>query len=322
MEKCLDESNQYYIGTPLYDKTLANGNKWNIISDTNTKIVYGTNWNFIAKDTNIENYGKTQYNWVVNYLTGEVVQLEEDSFVNLKYGSNLATTDGLQLNVDPLNMSDNSTWGNGVTLHGVTEDDGYGWKGNEFLLDGINDYIEVYADVDAKEGITFEFYGKSYKPDLYMLGKTVIGDSNFSRRFRTMMNENEFQACFSHLDSLSNWYMNQNTKHWISKKLDHNFYNTDGYITMTADFKSNVVTIYWDGKYIDSTECSNEWLTKGGLVDNSIPFTVGLVVHGGSYEEHYSKASIYSCRLYNRVLSDDEILDNYNATTTYHNINQ
>ena len=31
MEKNLNNSNKYYIGTKLYDKSIVNGNKWNII---------------------------------------------------------------------------------------------------------------------------------------------------------------------------------------------------------------------------------------------------------------------------------------------------
>ena len=43
---------------------------------------------------------------------------------------------------------------------------------------------------------------------------------------------------------------------------------------------------------------------------------------GGSNDtrrENYSKFDLYSCRLYTRVLSDDEIVQNYTATTNYHN---
>ena len=36
--------------------------------------------------------------------------------------------------------------------------------------------------------------------------------------------------------------------------------------------------------------------------------------------ESYSKVDIYACRLYNKVLTDEEIKDNYNATVTYHNM--
>ena len=41
MKNSLDSSNKYYIGTPLYDKTLTNGNLWNIIVINDNQEVYG-----------------------------------------------------------------------------------------------------------------------------------------------------------------------------------------------------------------------------------------------------------------------------------------
>ena len=61
MENILDTSNKYYLGIPLYDKTLENGNKWNIIVENESQTIYGTGWNYIEKETEIANYGKTQY---------------------------------------------------------------------------------------------------------------------------------------------------------------------------------------------------------------------------------------------------------------------
>lgn len=83
MNNSLDSSNKYYIGTELYDKTLANGNKWNIIVENESQTIYGTGWNFIIKGTEIENYGQTQYNWLVNYYNGEIRKLENNSYTHI-----------------------------------------------------------------------------------------------------------------------------------------------------------------------------------------------------------------------------------------------
>ena len=99
MEKYLDENNEYYIGTPLYDKTLENGKKWDIIIIDDTLEKYGTDWCFVAKGTEIPKYGETQYEWLVNYETGEFKQLEE-KYTELSYKSSLAVTDGLIFNMD------------------------------------------------------------------------------------------------------------------------------------------------------------------------------------------------------------------------------
>ena len=39
----------------------------------------------------------------------------------------------------------------------------------------------------------------------------------------------------------------------------------------------------------------------------------------GSIWHEFSKFDLYSCRLYSRVLTDEEISQNYTATTNYHN---
>ena len=75
MENILDTSNKYYLGIPLYDKTLENGNKWNIIVENESQTIYGTGWNYIEKETEIANYGKTQYGWLVNYESGELKKI-------------------------------------------------------------------------------------------------------------------------------------------------------------------------------------------------------------------------------------------------------
>ena len=53
MEKYLDENNEYYIGTPLYDKTLENGDKWDVIIIKDTLEQYGTDWCYVVPG----NYG-------------------------------------------------------------------------------------------------------------------------------------------------------------------------------------------------------------------------------------------------------------------------
>ena len=324
MEKYLDEDNEYYIGIPLYDKTLENGNKWNIVMINETQKIYGTDWCFISKGTEIPKYGETQYNWLVNYETGELEQLEDNTFTQLMYGSNLAVKEGLILNVDPINMADSTSWGSNVKLYGVKDGDGYGWNGTEINFDGVDDYLEVYNGFEMNEGITFEFYGKGNN-NIMMLSKTVIGDKiKFATRFRTqIVGKTVFRCCMSSGDSKSDWKLPENNGgwHWIQKANLKSFNSENGnYITMTVNLNNNTITIYQEGKLIDSTVCSGEWLRNGGLTDNSIPFTIGLMVGGNAYNENYSKMSLYSCRLYNKVLTDEEVNENYNKTVAYHNM--
>ena len=87
------------LGTILYDKNAENSTIWDVI--VANEITYGTNWNYVEKGTNIEGYGTTQNNWLVNYETGEIIELEEGEYTRLTHGDNIGVTDGLIFNLDP-----------------------------------------------------------------------------------------------------------------------------------------------------------------------------------------------------------------------------
>lgn len=116
---------KYDIGEELRDRTVANGDNWKIVSISENNKIYGTGYYYVPKGTTLENYGETKLEWIINYNKGEVIELPEEGYTKLAYGDNLAVTDGIILNVDPINMSDENSWGEGVTLYGVTPGDGY-----------------------------------------------------------------------------------------------------------------------------------------------------------------------------------------------------
>lgn len=324
-------------GEELYDKTIENGNKWRIVFINDTQKTYGTGWKLFNKGTKIDDYGKLKYNWVINMETGDIDELEEGKYAELSYGQNLAVKDSLLLNVDPINMSDNNSWGEGVSLKGVEEGDGYGWNGSAIKLDGVNDYIELYTGAaDMNQGITFEFYGKSDAKTIPMLNKTVysmkVGDfaNKFRTYYRNYASEEKMAISMSGEHSESTWKV-ANRDHWVQKKMNSSFNNENGgYITMTVDINSDTITLYWNGQYVDKTKVSHKWLLNGGLTNNSIPFTIGYQIRGKLESDEsdenvsswnkYAKVDIYACRLYNKILTADEIRDNYNSTVAYHNL--
>ena len=197
MENSLDSSNQYFIGKKLSNPKLDNVN-WDMIVINDSQKKYGDSWNFIAKNTDISNYGLANYNWLVNYNSGEIIKLEENSFTELSSKTGLAITDGLLFNIDAANISsdDISTWGDNVHLYyfddstydtydkrkaayneqtsysDVSKFSGYDRQiasnaknyidldKNAFKFNG-NNYIEIYNKdgFDFSDGFTFEFYG-------------------------------------------------------------------------------------------------------------------------------------------------------------------
>ena len=317
---------KYNIGEELISKELANGDKWKIIYVKSTKTTYGTGWNYLESGISLENYGKTKYSWVINYNTGEVVKLPEEETSKFQYGDNLAVKDGLILNADPINMEDEKSWGEGVTVYGIEEGDGYGWNDTEFKLDGKDDYIEIYPqeDVNIENGLTFEFYGIGYEEEMQMLCKTLKGNTNkneYINKFRFTWIGNNFRCCMSSKDSESDWSLFEK-KHWIGKNNVGNFLNNQdgGYVTMTVDLKLNIITLYWNGEFVGNTTCNHEWLIGGDIANSEVPFTIGLQCGGSVYTESYSKIDIYACRLYNKVLTEEEVKNNCEMTINYHNM--
>ena len=318
---------KYNIGEKLYDRTVANGDKWSIVMYNN--IAYGTGWNYIGTGVELESYGQTTEEWLVNYEIGEIIRLEEGNFSKLKYGENLAVAEGLILNADPVNMSSGDSWGEGVTLYGVTEGDGYGWNGTELKLDGVNDYIEIYPsnELNIEKGLTFEYY--AYLEDRIasqaMLAKTDSDPSQYStNRFRTQFYNSTFYCSMSAKNSESSWGQDANPGyHWI-KKFNIGSFTTEtgGYLTMTANLENTTISLYWNGEFVGETTCSYDWMVGGKLTENTVPFTIGKMIANVSagYVEQYSKVDLYACRLYNQVLSDEEIKQNYEKTVAYHNL--
>ena len=182
--KNMDNKEQDYIGTQLYDRTFENGNKWNIFVDTKNSKKYGSDWYYIEPKTQIENIGQTQYGWLINYETNDIIQVDSD-FVNLSYENSLAIKDNLIFNFDASNVSeDMANLGKNVTLRyydkniydtlekrekasanydrNISNDinEYVDTKNKIFKFNG-NNYIEIYNEngIDTSNGFTFEFYG-------------------------------------------------------------------------------------------------------------------------------------------------------------------
>ena len=173
--------------------------------------------------------------------------------------------------------------------------------------------------------MTFEFYGRSYEEiSTKLLSKTLLGNTNqsvFANKFRTMWESESFRCSMSSLDCLSSWSEAQEGRiHWIKKEnVGSMKEEKGGYITMSVDLVSNTVKLYFDGNYVDQTTCDHNWIIGGDLNNPEIPFTIALMCGGDEYTEIYSKMDLYACRLYNKVLTDEEVKDNYNKTVAYHN---
>ncbi len=324
INKEVSNNSKYDIGRKLYKKTLENSNIWDVIVINETQEKYDDGWRYISKETEVENYGKTKYNWLVNEYTGEFVQLEEGKYTELSYKDELAVTDGLVFNVDSNNMdnSDLTTWGEGVTLHGF--DDNTEEITNKGLnFDGKNDYVEFKSTADYSKGFTLSFYGIANN-NYSFFSKQRGNDTAYSCRFA--IGKNVF---------LFNTSKNRANSKWSSDDAGNNgnlnipcSYSLGdvAYFDLTFDAEKNEFKLYKDNEFIDSDIVNREYWNgeRGGKVvmqDESIPCYLGRNAVGnkdGTVDWYYGKLTIYSLRLYNRPLNENELKNNYDKTIAAH----
>lgn len=333
----LDEENEKYnIGTQLFDRDITNGNKWNIIMIKDTKKPYGTNWRYIPKETDLLDYGKAEYNWLYNEETGEIIQLEDDSYIELSYGANLAVKEGLVFNLDPLNMEDSDSWGDAKLygFNGVEKDENgnviSGFSGEDFNFDGVDDYIEINSDSDfSQEGITIETYGV-LNENSEMLGniyKGPVGGSNYAFKYSVgnLACSGDplnlyFQAggtFYQGIAAESNYQCKKYSKNDFHIQLNnYELYEGDGYVTFSLKEDGSFFVLL-NGEKVVEDKFNPEYVEhyKEYLSNKNYPIIIGKTASGSTFK--CRKMKTYAIRLYNKSLSEEEAVDNYEKTIAY-----
>ena len=312
-----EEKNEF-IGKTLYSKNFVNSDKWDYIFTISDKKIYGDDWYNILPDTELNGYGKTKNNWLVNYETGEIIELKDGEYTELSVNDTVAITDGLIFNIDSkdISVTDKSTWGNGVELYGFENNSDQNNDGIYF--DGVDDYISFKSGTDFENGLTFSFYGIQYGS--LILAKQKAYSAEYSCRFG--WNDNQFSFNTSKNRANSTWSQDdsENNGNLITPVICKQ--GEVCYIDLTFEPKENKFVIYQNGNKIDETFVENEyWIGKDGgkqiLEDSSINCYVGKWF-GGVGKWNYTKCLIYNMKFYNRGLSQKEIESNYAKTMAYH----
>ena len=310
-------NNTNYIGKKLYTKNFVNSDKWDYIYTTNDNKSYGDGWYYIKKDVNLDNYGKAQNEWLVNYDTNEIIELASDEYVEFSISNDVVITDGLIFNIDSndISVSDKSTWGNGVELYGFDNDENQ--DSNGLYFDGVDDYISFKSDNTFDDGFTFSYYGLASNNVVFAKQKD---NPAYSCRFGFEANGFAFNT--SKKNANSSW----------ASGIDEGSYGNllapckciEGnlcFIDLTFISDQNKFIIYQNGNYIAETTVDSEYWSgiNGGkqiLEDTNLNFYLGRWL---GYNWNYTRCTIYNLKLYNRSLSPEEIKENYTKTTAYHN---
>ncbi len=329
----LDEDNEKYdIGTKLYDRNITNGNKWSIIMIKDTKETYGNDWRYIPKGTNLLDYGEAQYNWLYNEETGETIQLEEDSFIELAYGANLAVKDGLVFNLDPLNMEDSNSWGDAILygFNGVEKDEEgnviSGFSGEDFNFDGEDDYIEIYSDSDfSEDGITIETYG-NLQTESSRLGNVYKGPSEGSKfAFKYVVGNiaNHYNKIIFQINGTFYQGIETGTKYQCPT-YGNDFHIPimeeaclgDTYVTFSLKDDGSFFVLL-NGKKVAEDKFNPEYVEhyKEYLSNKEYPILIGKTTSANI--PYFMKIKSYAIRVYNKALSEEEAADNYEKTVAY-----
>ena len=328
INKEVSNNSKYDIGRKLYKKTLENSNIWDVIVINEIQDKYGTGWRYITKDTDVENYGKTKYGWLVNNDTGEIIQLEEGKYTEISYSDELAVTDGLIFNVDSNNMDNNdlSTWGEGVSLHGF--DDNTEEITNKGLnFDGKNDYVEFKSTADYSKGFTLSFYGITNN-GYHFFSKQRENDVLYSCRFALYNGGFGFNTSKNRADSKWSISNSDDDNGNLNIRCSYSFGEV-AYFDLIFDAEKNEFKLYKNNEFIDS-DVVNEgyWHGENGgqqiMEDESISCNIARSFAGGSTDAKYSycKLTLYSLRLYNRPLNESELKSNYDKTIAAHSLEE
>ncbi len=211
------------LGEKLSKKDVSNPD-WHMIKDGEN--TYADGWNFVKQGDALPNGSKAQNNWVVNYETGEVKQLN-GKYASMSLGDSVAVKDGLVLNIDTAMMDKKEKWtteeiekalGDNVTLHNFEEQDlgtNSGFNSEGFLFDGKNDYISItsnkISDDLFSKGFTFEFTGmckggfrdfdnNQYDVDINICGLFSFGNSNILKSISSNLVVERSRGLYSFAD--------------------------------------------------------------------------------------------------------------------------
>ena len=346
---------EYNIGKKLYDRTIENSNKWDVVYDYEKDTVYGTNWNYIEKNTNIEDYGNTKYNWVVNNKTNEIILLKEENYRELSYLSSVGVTENLIFNIDSSIISNETeetignVLGENVELRNFNWTEESGLTSSSFNFDGIDDYIKIRYDNEeekntlAQNGFTFEFYGilnpgKSYDATGTEIDYSFKGVFSYgyedeinkapSFRFGTHSNYIKWNAGFFNIAS----DFSENVAPWnMIYDMRESVYGKEIYYTITLDTSRSYEK---DGEiyYYQTLYVNGEIKYEGGYnkkswddfintrLDDLTHFYIGKSTMGHTNWWHYMQMNAYTFRLYNRALTAEEVKENYDVSVAYHNL--
>jgi hypothetical protein len=238
-------------------------------------------------------------------------------------------TSGLVLHLDAINSKSNITLG-GITLKNLVDKQVSAsvWNGSTSTdrvdLDGINDYIEIINSITSTilspSIVTFNIW---FKPSSNITSNTVTslisrGNYNtaggfFIHMYNNIIGNNAPSVQANCSFSTTNSYSYNNTNAYLL-----NGFNKWNNVTVVYDSQ---ISLYINGEHKQTVNrqfptiiYGNNTINTGG--DTNLILCAGLgyapLISNGYWEPY--KGSFSNIQMYNRRLTSQEVLQNFNAT--------
>jgi hypothetical protein len=214
-------------------------------------------------------------------------------------------TDGLVLHLDAGNTSSypgsGTDWfdltsnnNDGTLTNGPTFDSG---NGGSISFDGVNDYVDFTDNFTLTNNITVSSWIKAYTTtQTTIVGKYKYIGNDRSWYIGTYTNGSSLQVILSSNGSNFNRYICGNIN-------DGNWHH------VSFSFSSGLVKMYIDSIPQAVTQIGSNTITT--LHDYTDSIEVGSVANGIG---NFFDGNISNVKIYNKVLTDSEVLQNYNST--------
>ena len=289
------------------------------IMDIETGTTYGDGWYYL-KPEDVKDY-ELKNSYIIDYETGEYIKYDENKHT-IVTNELLCISDGLVYSADPKNMTSGDSWGDAI-LHNFNEgDENSGWKGNALMFDGVDDGIEVKDNSDYSKGITLEIYfmlkGKSTSNMAQILMMKRTNNTNGFFMYLVGNNNNETDDPWMQYGSLGIDIGGSGNRYYPNIIIQE---NVPTYITYTYDpnKEKEKGVLYINGVKTKTTNL--------GIIENLIntPLNTPIQIGSDIYETYNPEGDtenrkyplngeIYASRVYNRPLTEQEVLYNYNTT--------
>ena len=186
---------------------------------------------------------------------------------------------------------------NNATLKNFDFNKTSGWTGNSLLLDGKNDWVsmqKIYNNNMTVE-IALKILNEKDGKKLYVIDNYESGGMGIEKNTSGYM-LGSVNVDGSYYTALSNNKINDNTKYSLTLQ-----YDGSNILYRENDIKYNT---YAEGRIKEPI--------------NSTRFVLGVNASGENYDnmessEAFNNFGVYSVRIYNRALTDEEISQNYNV---------